>query len=73
MTDLATHRQKKSKHVLEKFADGSNSAFLHGVEWDRLIVHEPYKREVKKTKIFVKTVIFQWIQMKISHTDQESK
>ena len=50
MTDLATHRQKKSKQCPGKICRCSNSAFLHGVEWDRLIVHrtrvayrQPYK------------------------------
>ena len=39
MTDLATHRQKKVQQCPGKICRCSNSAILHGVEWDRLIVH----------------------------------
>ena len=40
MTDLATHRQKKVQAMSWKnFADARILPFLHGVEWDRLIVH----------------------------------
>ena len=51
MTDLATHRQKKSKQCPGKNCRCSNSAFLHGVEWDRLIVHrthQQWKRTISK-------------------------
>ena len=40
LTDLATHRQEKVQALCpEKICRCSNSAVLHGVEWDQLIVH----------------------------------
>ena len=56
--------RKKSKQCPGKICRCSNSAFLHGVEWDRLIVHRTYKREGEKNENLCKTVIFQWIRMK---------
>ena len=43
MTDLATHRQKKVQGYPGKICRCSNSAFLHRVEWDRLVVHRTLK------------------------------
>ena len=47
MTGIATHRQKKSKQCLEKSNRYANSALLHGVEWDRLIVHRTHMSEIE--------------------------
>ena len=44
MTNLATQRQKKSNQCPEKYCRCLNSAFLHGVEWDRLIVHRTHSQ-----------------------------
>ena len=35
-----------------------NSAFLHGVEWGRLIVHRTLEESREKTKIIVKQSFF---------------
>ena len=56
--------RKKSKQCPGKFFRCSNSAFLHGVEWDRLIVHRTLEERRWKNENHCKTVIFQWIQMK---------
>ena len=45
MNDRSCHSQaeKKSKQCPGKICRCSNSAFLHGVEWGRLIVHRTLK------------------------------
>ena len=65
MTNLATHRQKKSpSNVLEKFADARILPFYMELNGTDKLCTEPYKREGENNENLCKTVIFQWIRMK---------
>ena len=50
MTDLATHRQKKVQAMSCKNLQMLEFCLLHGVEWDRLIVHRTHVCVVDKTE-----------------------